>query len=52
MITKSKFGIFKPKLYIAALTNKEPDTIQEAICDQNWHQAMKDEYEALIINRT
>ena len=52
MITKSKSGIFKPKFYTAALTNKEPDTIQEAICDQNWHQAMKNEHEALIRNRT
>ena len=52
MNTKSESGIFKPKLYTATLANKEPDTIQEALCDQNCCQAMRDEYEALIKNKT
>ncbi|KAH9652235.1 retrovirus-related pol polyprotein from transposon RE1 [Citrus sinensis] len=52
MITRSKSGIFKLKLYTAALVNKEPDTVQEALSDKNWHQAMSDEYEALIRNKT
>lgn len=52
MITRSKSGIFKPKLYTTTLINKEPDTVQEALSDQNWHQAMRDEYEALIRNKT
>ena len=50
MITISKSRIFKPKVYTATLTNKEPSKIQEALSDQNWHQAMRDEYEALIRN--
>ncbi|KAH9769131.1 retrovirus-related pol polyprotein from transposon RE1 [Citrus sinensis] len=36
MITRSKSGIFKPKLYTSTLINKEPDTIQEALNDKNW----------------
>ena len=52
MITRSKSGIFKPKVCTATLTNKEPSTVQEALSYQNWHQAMKDEYEALIRNET
>ncbi|KAH9652499.1 hypothetical protein KPL70_027119 [Citrus sinensis] len=52
MVTRSKFGIFKPKVYITTLTNKEPSTVPEALSDQNWHQAMRDEYEALLRNET
>ena len=52
MITISKSEIFKPKLYTTTLANKELDTIQEALCDQNWYQAMRDEFEALIRNKT
>ncbi|KAK9209219.1 hypothetical protein WN944_001583 [Citrus x changshan-huyou] len=52
MITRSKSGIFNPKLYTATLDNKEHDTIQKALCDQNWYQAMRNEYKALIKNKT
>ncbi|XP_024035487.1 uncharacterized mitochondrial protein AtMg00820-like [Citrus sinensis] len=52
MVTRSKSGIFKPKVYITTLTNKESSTVQEALSDQNWHQAMRDEYEALLRNET
>lgn len=52
MITRSKSGIFKPKLYTSTLINKEPDTVQEALNDKNWYKAMKEEYEALIRNET
>ncbi|KAH9725755.1 retrovirus-related pol polyprotein from transposon RE2 [Citrus sinensis] len=36
----------------SSLVNKEPNTVQEALGDKNWHQAMSDEYEALIRNKT
>lgn len=52
MITISKSRIFKLKLYTIILTNTEPNTIQKALNDQNWHQAIRDEYEALIRNKT
>ncbi|KAH9722711.1 Disease resistance-like protein DSC1 [Citrus sinensis] len=52
MVTISKSGIFKLKVYITTLTNKEPSTVQEALSDQNWHQAMRDEYKALLRNET
>ena len=52
MITRTKSGIFKPKLYTATLINKEPDTVPEALNDKNWYKAMKEEYEALIRNET
>lgn len=47
MITRSKAGIFKPKVYIAALIHKEPNTIQEALSDSRWLQAMKEDNNAL-----
>ena len=52
MVTRSKSGIFKPKVYITTLTNKEPNIVQEALSDQNWHQVMRDECEALLRNKT
>ena len=52
MITRGKPGIFKPKVYIAALIHKEPDTVPEALNDSKWLQAMKEEYDALIKNYT
>ena len=52
MITRSKSGIFKPKLYTTTLINKEPDTVQEGLNDRNWYKAIKEEYEALIRNET
>lgn len=52
MITRSKVGIFKPKVYTTILTHKEPVTVQEALNDPKWLKAMKDEYDALISNGT
>lgn len=52
MITRGKTGIFKPKVYIATLIHKEPDTIQEALNNSKRLQAMKEEHDALIINDT
>ena len=52
MITRGKVGIFKPKVYTAVLLHKEPDTVQEAINDEKWFQAMKAEYDALMSNGT
>ncbi|KAH9650410.1 retrovirus-related pol polyprotein from transposon RE2 [Citrus sinensis] len=52
MITRSKTGIFKPKIYTVVLTHKEPDTVQKALNDSKWLQAIKEEYDALIKNNT
>ena len=52
MITRSKVGIFKPKIYTILLTHKEPDTVQEALNYSKWLQAMNEEYDALIKNNT
>ena len=52
MITRGKAGIFKPKVYIADLVHKEPDTVHEALNDSKWLQAMKEEFDALIKNDT
>ncbi|KAH9678443.1 retrovirus-related pol polyprotein from transposon RE1 [Citrus sinensis] len=52
MITRGKAGIFKPKVYTAVLLHKEPGTVQEAINDEKWFQAMKAEYDALMSNGT
>ena len=52
MTTRGKAGIFKPKMYTAVLVHKEPDSVGEALQDTNWFTAMKNEYDALIENRT
>ena len=52
MTTRSKFGIFKPKVYTTILTHKEPDLVQEALSDSRWVKAMQDEYDALVHNDT
>ncbi|KAH9679381.1 hypothetical protein KPL71_026109 [Citrus sinensis] len=52
MITRSKAGIFKPKVYTAVLEHKEPNTVHETLHDPKWFTAMKDEYDALICNNT
>ena len=48
MTTRSKAGIFKPKLYAAALIHKEPYSVYEAMQNPRWLTAMKEEYAALI----
>ncbi|KAH9726030.1 retrovirus-related pol polyprotein from transposon RE1 [Citrus sinensis] len=52
MTTRSKVGIFKPKLYTATLLHKEPDSVYEAIQNPKWLTAMKEEYAALMQNGT
>ena len=49
MVTCSKNGIFKPKVYLA---ETEPSTAKKAMLDPKWHQAMQAEYVALIKNNT
>ncbi|KAH9782587.1 hypothetical protein KPL71_008966 [Citrus sinensis] len=38
--------------WIYPLKLKEPDTVEEALEDPRWYQAMKDEYDALMKNNT
>ncbi|KAH9687370.1 retrovirus-related pol polyprotein from transposon RE1 [Citrus sinensis] len=52
MTTRSKVGIFKPKLNNVALVHKEPESIEEAIQNPRWFEAMKGEYSALLKNNT
>lgn len=54
MTTRSKSGIFKPKLYLAHCQSKEtaPATVNAALADPKWYQAMTEEYQALINNHT
>ncbi|KAH9753212.1 retrovirus-related pol polyprotein from transposon RE1 [Citrus sinensis] len=40
MTTRSKAGIFKPKLYTAALIHKEPDSVYEAMQNPKWLAAL------------
>ena len=52
MTTRSKAGIFKPKLYAATLAHKEPDSVYEAMQNPKWLTTMREEYAALIQNDT
>ena len=42
MTTRSKTGIFKLKVYNAVLVKKERDSVEEAIQDPKWLEAMKE----------
>lgn len=54
MVTQSKVGIFKPKLYNAGLScgTYIPINRHEALQDVNWKQAMEAKFQALMRNQT
>ncbi|KAG8480777.1 hypothetical protein CXB51_025440 [Gossypium anomalum] len=52
MMTRIKMGIYKPKTYMAVVSDVEPLTIHEAMAIPSWKQAVNDELQALIRNRT
>ncbi|KAG8472475.1 hypothetical protein CXB51_034278 [Gossypium anomalum] len=52
MMTRSKIGIYKPKTYMAVVSDVEPSTIHEAMAIPSWKQAVNDELQALTRNRT
>ncbi|XP_062085503.1 uncharacterized mitochondrial protein AtMg00820-like [Humulus lupulus] len=49
MVTRSKAGIHKPKVFIAT---KEPRSVKDALCTPHWKDAMALEFEALHRNNT
>ena len=51
MQTRSKYGIFEPKL-LTVTACQEPENASLAFTDPNWTKAMNDEYQALIRNHT
>lgn len=52
MVTRGKVGIFKPKVSAAELIHKKLDTVIEAMQNDKWYDAMKNEYKALLGNGT
>ncbi|KAL6967493.1 hypothetical protein U1Q18_033303, partial [Sarracenia purpurea var. burkii] len=58
MITRSKRGIFKPKILLSLVASVsksdlvEPKSFSEATKSPNWQQAMAAEYEALLQQQT
>ena len=56
MVTRSKSGIIKPRLFQAivqpANSDHEPTTVQAALLCPDWKQAMEEEYHALMRNQT
>lgn len=50
MQTRGKDGIRKLKVFF--VTVQEPSTVEEALQQDNWKQAMTDEYLALMRNHT
>ena len=51
MQTRSKSGIFKPKIFSAAL-HQEPTCVPLALAHLEWKKAMQDEFSALLRNHT
>ena len=54
MVTRSKAGIFKPKLYQVSSKTQPllPKNTSDALKDPKWKKAMEDEYYALMKNKT
>ncbi|RVX23296.1 Retrovirus-related Pol polyprotein from transposon RE2 [Vitis vinifera] len=52
MVTRSKNGIFKPKVYTVDLNVEEPNTFQEVISHPKWKEAIDKEFRALMKNKT
>ena len=58
--TRLQSGIHKPKVYtdgtiwygLSAIAESEPHSLEDALQDSNWKQAMHDEYMALLHNKT
>ncbi|XP_022848510.1 uncharacterized protein LOC111370847 [Olea europaea var. sylvestris] len=51
MVTRSKAGIFKPKVLLTTdLQNNKPNSFKEALKCPQWNMAMHEEYTALINN--
>ncbi|KAG8478945.1 hypothetical protein CXB51_028950 [Gossypium anomalum] len=50
--TRSKCGIFKPKVYATKLEDYEPIIIEEAFLSLEWSKAAQQEYNALMHNQT
>ena len=51
MQTRSKSGIFIPKLLIASL-HQEPTSVSAALANPEWQRVMEEEYQALLRNNT
>lgn len=52
MMTRTKNGIFKPKVFLAYYKEVEPTTAKEALKHEHWRRAMAKEYSALKNNET
>ncbi|KAG8480057.1 hypothetical protein CXB51_025173 [Gossypium anomalum] len=52
MVTRSKAGIFKPKVLTAEAADFEPYFIGEALAHPDWKVAVQDEFDALLANST
>ena len=51
MITRSKAGIFKPKL-LFSIVHQEPSSVSLALANPLWKQAMTDGFQALLCNQS
>jgi len=54
MVTCAKVGVHKPKVYHASVASFPliPNSIKEAITSPVWFEAMREEYDALLSNKT
>lgn len=52
MVTSSKTGNVKPKAWITIASDLEPSTVKDAKASIKWQLAMKEEFDALLRNKT
>ena len=52
MIIRSQTGSLKPKAFLSLSDTSEPSCYTQAVKDPKWRQAMLDEYDAMVKNKT
>lgn len=52
MVTRTKDGTHKSKLYLTSLDTTIPKTVSQALAHEGWFKSMQDEYNALVKNNT
>lgn len=52
MVTRSKTGNVKAKVWLTTAQDIEPNSVKDALASSNWTLTMKEEYDALLRNGT
>lgn len=51
MTTRSKDGIFKPKVFTMTSCITEPKIVKQALANDGWRKSIQDEFDGLVRNQ-